>query len=162
VLNGNFRLHNIEDVEAFCAVIIQRAGLDLSYHDSEDLLAFLIESAWELSIAYDRGDPKFTDTYFPFYAKRMLSRRVVDWQRNRNGRTRWTDSKRWPETNGVYERERPILVTLDDRPDEPDVSQPVDTEVGGLSDLIGLLGKRSSAVPQRDSGMGKAPSREAA
>jgi len=173
MLNGILALHDVRDVEQFCGRIIGRSRLELSAQDNEDLLAYLIETAWELSLLYDRGDSQYPPR-FSVYATNFLGLRVIDWQRARDGRTRWANPNRIRDeerrTRGgnakrstVYERAaRPTFHPIDDRPDIADTSSAVDVEVGGLSDLIGLLGTRGSAVPRGTNGMGKAPAREAA
>jgi DNA-directed RNA polymerase specialized sigma24 family protein len=151
MLNGKLALHDIHDVEQFCGRIIDQSRRQLSPQDNEDLTAYLIETCWELSLQFEPGGITFST-----YATTTLRRRVVDWQRNRDGRTVWQFADR------THIREIPTFHPLDDRPDTFDTSQPMDTEVGGLSDLIGVLGTRGSSVPRRDNGVGKAPTREAA
>ena len=97
-------LHDVRDVELYCARILHRANLTLAHHDSEDLLAYLVETCWELSLVYrPNGQP----ARFSSYAAPILQRRVTDWQRKTKGRTRWTFR------DHIYERPRPILVSLD-------------------------------------------------
>jgi hypothetical protein len=100
-----YSILDIRDVAAFCARIADRSRVHLSYHDREDLLAYLVETTWELSLRYDAGDrpPKFA-----VYAGGILPLRVVDWTRGRFGRTRWQFS------GSTYERPRVDLVSLDD------------------------------------------------
>jgi hypothetical protein len=153
VLHGKLSLHDIRDVEQFTGRIIDRVRRDLTDQDNEDLWAYLIALTWELSLRYDRGDQP---SCFSNYAAIVLKRRVVDWQRSRDGRTKWQFADR------THIRELPTFHPLEDRQDEPDPSQSMDNEVDRFSDLLGLQRKRSSRIPQRDNGMGKAPAREAA
>src|SRR5690242_20591314 len=149
MLQGKLTLHDIRDVEQFTGRIIQRAHLDLSAQDNEDLWAFLISTAWELSLLYERGDPQYPPQ-FSTYATNILRLRVKDWQRRDGRRTKWQFASH------TYERVLPSFTTLDDRPDEPDPGEPVDAQVGGLSDLIGLLGARGGALPRGEHGLGEA------
>jgi hypothetical protein len=68
-----------------CARVIQRSGLKLGHHDREDLLAYLLSTAWQLSVGFD---PARTGKNFSGFALYVLRRRVTDWQRSRF-RTRW-------------------------------------------------------------------------
>jgi DNA-directed RNA polymerase specialized sigma24 family protein len=79
------RLHNVDDASAFCCAIVSRSGLNLSFHDREDLEEFLLAECWRLSLRYQPGGPKDFDGW----AARILRVRVVDWQRSRFGRTRY-------------------------------------------------------------------------
>lgn len=139
-------LYDVDDTTAFVAAIVNRSGLALSWSDREDLEQWLVIQAWELSIKYDSGDPQYPPR-FSVYATNLLRLRVVDWIRQRNGRTRWTN----PNGNigAVYERKRTELVSLD-------VNDACDDGVGSalagssldcsereLSDELRLLGERS-------------------
>jgi hypothetical protein len=99
-------LHDIDDTEAFVGAIVSRSGLDLSYHDREDLQQFLLGECWRLSLVYRRGDPHYGPR-FALYATGILRLRVVDWSRKRLGRTRWQFKDK------TYERPRAELVSLD-------------------------------------------------
>jgi hypothetical protein len=104
-------LHDIDDTEAFVGAIVSRSGLDLSYHDREDLQQFLLGECWRLSLVYRRGDPHYGPR-FALYASGILRLRVVDWNRKRLGRTRW--QRRNPDGSlRIYERERTVIVSLD-------------------------------------------------
>jgi hypothetical protein len=129
LLNGTFSLLGIQDVEAFTGGIVQRSGLHLSVEDREELHVFLIESAWELSRRYEQQPSGIT---FSSWAGHKLRLRVVDWQRSRFGRTRWTFAGR------VHERKLPRLVPLDelDAALDEGASDPAD---GGDSAFGGLL-----------------------
>lgn len=134
-------LHGIDDVEAFAGAIVQRSWLELSHHDREDLHAYLVAECWRLSLRYERGDPQFPPR-FSVYATPILRNRVVDWQRKRFGRTRWTFKDQ------VIERKLPQLVSLD--ADDPERDRLVDRLGAGAGDsaadwdeaLGGLVGER--------------------
>ena len=105
LLNGKLSLHGIDDVERFAGAIVQRSGLELSLHDGEELHAYLITECWRLSLRYDGSQ----GSRFSVWARHTLSLRLVDWQRARWGRTRWTFSG-----GHSHERARPRHVSLDD------------------------------------------------
>src|SRR5438132_3110894 len=127
MLNGNLELHDIRDVEGFCGRIIDRARLELSHQDNEDLWAYLIETTWELSLRFEPGDLKFST-----YATHTLRRRLVDWQRRDGGRTRWQFADR------TYERELPRFVEIDDQ-----LPGSLSSPDSGTDGLRGLVGARS-------------------
>jgi DNA-directed RNA polymerase specialized sigma24 family protein len=102
LLSRPLPLFDVRDVEALCTSIVQRNRLSLDHRDREDLIAYLIATCWELSLRYEPGR-----TSFSTWAGNTLRLRVFDWNRARNGRTRWQFS------GHVYERERPLLVPLD-------------------------------------------------
>jgi DNA-directed RNA polymerase specialized sigma24 family protein len=102
LLSRPLPLFDVRDVEALCTSIVQRNRLSLDHRDREDLIAYLIATCWELSLRYEPGR-----TSFSTWAGNTLRLRVFDWNRARNGRTRWQFS------GHVYERERPRLVPLD-------------------------------------------------
>lgn len=142
VLNGKLALYDVRDVEALAASIVQRAQPDLGFHDREDLVAELVETAWELSLGYQRGDTRFPPR-FSVYVTPILKRRVVDWQRRRFGRTRWQFKDR------VYERPAVTVHSLDqmggsalrgvtDGPDTADL------------DFLRVFGARDSTSPRRE------------
>jgi DNA-directed RNA polymerase specialized sigma24 family protein len=102
MLNGTLALHDIRDVEAFCTRILKGARLEITEQDRTDLLAYLIEITWELSSRYQPGNLSFST-----WAHRTLRHRVIDWQRQWNGRTRWAFA------DHVFEREARTTVELD-------------------------------------------------
>lgn len=108
ILNGTLTLQGgrkhggIDDTEAFATAIIKRARLNLTPHDHEDLLAYLVEETWILSRTYRPGTKSFSTL-----AGERLPLRIIDWQRQRHGRTRWQFS------HTTYERTHPELTTLD-------------------------------------------------
>ena len=90
-------------MQAFVPHVANRSGLELSYHDAEDLQAFLVVEAWQLSERFDttRGGS------FPTYATTTLQRRCIDWNRQRLGRTVRKFRDR------TYERQLPQLVSYE-------------------------------------------------
>jgi len=130
-------LLGIQDVEAFCARIIERSGLELRYHDREDLLAYLIETAWDLSLGFE---PEYSTVVFSTYCGTILRRRVVDWQRRRFGRSRWVFKDR------VVVRPRVDVISIDASPsllDDTLDEEQSDREASSNSALAGLLGSGS-------------------
>lgn len=97
-------LHDVRDAEAFASAVIDRSNLSLRWHEREDLLAYLLATAWELSLAFDPG----RGASFSAFAGAALRRHVVDWQRKRFGRTVWKFRDR------VHERPRTVVVSLDE------------------------------------------------
>ena len=102
LLSRPFPLHDIDDTAAYCAPIVERYGADLEWHDREDLHAYLVETAWQLSLRHDASRGKFSA-----WLGWKLGQRAHDWRRQRFGRTRWKFS------GHTYERERPRLVSVD-------------------------------------------------
>lgn len=152
LLNGNFSLLGIQDVEAFTGQIVERSGLRLSVEDREELHVYLIEECWQLSTRFQPGRISFSS-----YAGTNLRLRVVDWQRQRFGRTRWTFK------NGrEHIRERPKLVSLDaddslrDRLDESLAARSGDPAADSPTDLEWLLesGDRHAARDIAEMGLG--------
>jgi hypothetical protein len=103
------RLHDVDDGVRFAGAIANRSRLELSYHDAEDLRQYLVTELWLLSTRYD---PAVSSISFSTWAGTTLRLRVVDWQRQRFGRTKWSFAGR------TYERPRPNLVPLDARLDD--------------------------------------------
>lgn len=160
MLNGTLRLHDIRSIEDFCAALIPNSWQDkLEPHDYEDLLAYLIATAWELSLHHDP-----TRTSFSTRAGNTLRRRQHDWLRQRNGRTRWTQPKSGSGTplGHVYERPRPVLVSLDTELDATLADRTVDGPEDRLSDLHRLLHPRTSPPPQPNHTLDRTPTRHAA
>jgi hypothetical protein len=152
VLQGKFALHDVQDTEAFCARIIQRSGVELRYSEHEELLAYLIETAWELSLEYRPG---IIRKGFSTWVGITLSRRITDWQRS-GGRTKWTFHDR------IYERTLPQFVPLDDRQDEPDTLSSVDVGRDSESPLEWIVRERDSEGVGRDDTLGEGSARVAA
>src|ERR1043166_9721818 len=109
MLHGKLVLHDVRDAEALAAFVIGRSGLELSEQDNEELLTYLIETMWEMSLHYDNNGIRFST-----WATSTLKRRVVDWQRGNGGRTKWQFANR------TYERQLPSFVALDDREERAD------------------------------------------
>jgi hypothetical protein len=143
LLNSQFSLLDIRDVESFTGRIVERSNLHLDHSDREDLHAFLVAECWLLSTRYSPGGISFSSL-----AGATLRLRVVDWQRQRFGRTRWTFK------NGrEHVRERPKRVSLDaddslrDRLDESVAARSGDPSADSRTDLEWLLegGDREAA-----------------
>src|SRR4030095_2971081 len=161
ILNGTFSLHEMEDVETWCSHIIRRTNLVLTDQDREDLLTYLIETAWQLSLTYQHGDPRFP-TRFSVYAGGILPLRITDWRRQRWGRTTW----QW--NGNTYRRRAPILVSLDepyhyvdqnadDSVSRPELGgsfliQPLDDTPPSSPDLMRLLRTGARPTEPPDSG----------
>jgi DNA-directed RNA polymerase specialized sigma24 family protein len=135
LLQRPLALHDVRDCEALCTHVIQRSRLNLSHHDSEDLLAYLISEAWLLSERYEPGGITFST-----WATTTLRVRAYDWLRSRRGRTRWQFHDR------VYARPQPVLVSFDelDRMGDIDAGSSGDSEAIGFASLGGLVGAGSS------------------
>jgi DNA-directed RNA polymerase specialized sigma24 family protein len=103
MLNGTLELWDIRDAEAYCAGLLRNAKLNLTTDDHEDALAYLIETAWELSTK----DPQPWRTSFSGWLTPILRLRIVDWQRQRHGRSTWQFK------NHTYQRARPELVSYE-------------------------------------------------
>lgn len=153
VLNERFALHDIRDVEAYCAQILHRHDHQLNPTDREDLLAYLIETAWELSLKYD---PAGRPARFGVYAHPILQRRVTDWKRQRHGRTTWTFGTH------TYTRPRPVVESLDELGHaEPEAGRDPAAH-GDTGDLVRLLRARgSSEAWDNDTGRKAVPPRAA-
>jgi hypothetical protein len=119
---SRFALYDIDDVERFTASIVQRSRFKLDAHERDELHAYLIETAWELSRDFRPGGISFST-----YAGGTLRLRCVDWHRSRFGRQRWVFRDR------IYERPRVELVSLDADDSEHDRLESTFTG-GGLDD----------------------------
>ena len=140
LLNAKLALHEVDDVEGVCISAIRKAGLRLEHYEFEECLTYLIETSWELSLGYERGD---FPSRFGVYLSRRLQQRLSDWQRSRNGRTKWQFADR------TYIRPLPSLVSLEHRPDGPDHSILGDADGGGLQDVLGLQRARGGKGARR-------------
>lgn len=152
MLTGTLELHDIDNVERFCADIAHKrhekiraafaqAGRNYGTHAQEDFLAYLIDACWQLSLTYRPGGIRFST-----YAGHHLRHHVVEnFLRTELGRTVWKFKTH------TYERPRPIIESLDARPDDPDPEThrdpPRDRDT---SDLVRLLRTRSSDEAWRD------------
>jgi hypothetical protein len=150
LLPRQWRLHDIDDVEAFCRRVLERAGSRLYADEAEDALAYLISECWVLSSAYDpeRG------ASFATFAYRALSRRLVDRARSKY-RTRWVFKDR------VYERPRPDLLSLNALNPEHDrlgLAEPgggVDNGACRLAAELRVLRARGRRPAGRNGGVGE-------
>lgn len=119
MLNGTFALHDIENVEGFCEVVLQeqlrKFGSTLKTQDKEDCLSYLISTAWELSVKWE-ADRNYS---FSQYAGNILKLRVVDWYRNRFGDSRYASKpeiislQAWDEGASHVGAEDEALVSLE-------------------------------------------------
>jgi hypothetical protein len=96
------RLFDVEDAFGWCGRFLDDT-VELSYHQREDLHAYLVSECWRISLEFDpdRG------VYFSTFAAGILKRRRVDWLRKERGRTRWRFR------GGIYERKLPSFTSLD-------------------------------------------------
>jgi DNA-directed RNA polymerase specialized sigma24 family protein len=127
-------LFDVDDVFGLAHGIVSRSGLHLSWHDREDLVAYLAELAWELSLTYDAGRGSFSN-----FATVRLRQRTTDWMRQRKGRTVWKFKTH------TYVRPRVDLVSLDGGRDplaESLAALDRDLEDGGGPACSGLLADR--------------------
>lgn len=106
LLSSPLELHDLRDTEKLCREVLGRfdRGHGSRLRDDEDAIAWLIAECWSLS---ERFEPDPTGTAFSTYAFRTLSLRTVDYIRRTEGRTKWQFADR------VYERERPVVLSLD-------------------------------------------------
>ena len=153
MLSHKLALYDIDDVEAFCTSIFKPRAPAIPSRDHEDAIAYLIETTWELSLDYNAGA---LPSRFGFYAKRILARRLIDWQRRQYGRTKWTFGASRP--GYANERPRPDLVSLEHRPNDPDHSLMDHLHTGRYEDALGLQRARDSQRSRSD----KAGTRSAA
>jgi len=78
LLGRPWALHNVDDVERFAAQIIERRRLHwLQPHERDDLLTYLVEAAWELSLRWQPNGYAFSQ-----WARPTLERRTTDWLRS--------------------------------------------------------------------------------
>jgi hypothetical protein len=152
MLREKLQLFEVLDTEALCAHVIRRSGFQLGHYEFENCLTFLIETAWEYSLTYQPSVPP----RFAVHLKGLLGRRLVDWQRTRNGRTKWQFADR------TYERVLPTFTSLDDRPVEAVDPQSVDA--GAYSDSVArrVLRTRDSEQAGHDVEVGEAAAADAA
>jgi len=115
LLSGQFSLHGL-DVEPFAARVVDRTlrrrNIEIySVHRREDLLAFVIAEVWVASRKFDAR--RYAS--FEQFAYSVAQRRVFDWIRLDAGRSRWAfgPNADHAHAGGVYERERPELLSLD-------------------------------------------------
>lgn len=149
-LNGKLALHDIQDVEAFTAQLIHRANLEIPWADQEDLHAHLIATCWELSLRYPPDHPSWD--IFSARAATILKLRIVDWKRQRYGRTTWTF------TGHTHTRPARQHIPLE----HADTSRLVDTTPDRSPDLLRVLTQRDRTPVRQASGMGAPTDQRAA
>ena len=155
MLNGRLTLHDITDVEAFCTTIANGSLRQHNPTDQEDLIAYLIEETWILSLRYHPGGITFST-----WARHTLHRRTIDHLRKRDGRTTW-------QFNGSrHERARRTIVSLDDpdarRLDSTHTSSPVDAAGDSPPDLTWALSTRAREDPRHHAKVDQPTARHAA
>jgi len=83
LLNGRLALFDVTDVEALCRKVIdvqlRKTHAHLRPNDFDDAVAFLVGTAYELSLRYDPS----RDIAFSTYCWRILRLRIVDFYRTR-------------------------------------------------------------------------------
>ena len=133
-MRAKLTLYDVDDAFGLANGIVNRSGLHLSWHDREELVAYLAETAWILSLSYDsRRGP------FSTFASIRLRQRTTDWMRQRRGRTVWKFKDR------TYIRPRVDLVSLNGDGDSLAESLAAidrDLEDGGGPACSGLLADR--------------------
>jgi hypothetical protein len=138
LLNRKYALLGIEDVEAFCARIVERRRLDwLLWHERDALITYLVEVCWEQSRRFEpRGYP------FSQWVRPTLELRTVDWIRATLGRSKWQFA------GHAYERERPEFVSLDADDSEHDRLGTALPGSGGI--VVNIAWPMSSGVSKRE------------
>lgn len=146
MLNGKLVLHGV-DVEYVCHWAIEKAGIaDLSHHEREDLLAYLIAECWELS---ERFDPERFSKGFDAYAYITLKKRAVGWdQRIRRRRLKWQFADR------TYERPA-VHVDSIDRMGQALIEGEANGPDDSLADLVGVFREGGSAKPRQNHSRGE-------
>jgi len=147
LLRGKLTLHDVRDAEGLCARILERANLEQSYHDREDLLAFLIETAWELSLEFNADGGR--NPSFSSYVTKVLRVRLIDWQRAGGKRTRWQFSDR------TYERQLPEFVPFDASEGGIEFGVSMDVDADRFSTVLGIHRGRDSRRIGRDAALGE-------
>jgi DNA-directed RNA polymerase specialized sigma24 family protein len=147
VLTSRLPLHDVRDAVALCGNVIARSRLTLSPDEHDDLLTYLVETAWKLSLRYEQG--RGSTTTFAGWATTILRMRIVDWQREKYGRG--------------Y---RPHFVSLDD-PEHDRVGASLEAGDGDPADsgdpaLGGLLADRDRERARDYAELGLAPPRRVA
>ena len=140
LLVGRCKLHDVQDVEAFCGRLLddhlRRTRAHLNPVDRADCLTHLIGAVWELSRKWDPSH----GLSFSSYSWRLGKFKVVDWYRIRYGRNRY---------GGDVQRNINMPLSLDGPADgNPDATSLGDAVAGGSgdpqadspADLSGLLG----------------------
>lgn len=151
MLNGTLALHDCRDIEAHCRWIIQHSRITPQPADHEDLLAYLIATAWELSLPPQRWNTSYTG-----WATPLLHLRTIDWYRARNGRTRWQFA------DYTYQREQPIVLSLNDQLEHPHPTSTSNPEDMCDPALQRILHPRNSTHTRDLQELGLKPARRAA
>lgn len=113
MLQGRLELHDIHDVEGFCTTIANGRLRQYAPWRQEDLIAYLITEAWELSTRYT---PESTIP-FSTYVGITLRKRIIDWIRRNITDDRYPESHR---TTTYDPMDPPITIsTMGDPTDNP-------------------------------------------
>lgn len=154
LLSRPLQLHDVQDVEAHVWRTISSSThvAGLRPHEREDLCAYLIGLAWELSIAYNPARGRVTFSSFLGTTARL---RIIDWVRKERGRSKWTFSD-----GRVHERPPVRLVSLDaddsirDRLERALSGVGVDGGEHRLADELRSLDRRARRPSGRDEDLG--------
>ena len=143
MLAGRLELFDVEDVEAFCARLLDRYQMAhptvIGESDREDALAHLVGVSWELSLDFRPGESSFSKYLFS-----RLNLRLIDWIRLRFGRTKWS----WSDGSS-YQRQRPTVVSLDTPADGAGDGD----DAGGYRLADALAGGGGDPADDRDSAL---------
>ena len=158
VLGSRLALHDVDDVERLCRRVIRQSGLELNFHEEEDLLAYLVATTWELSLRFERGVIRKD---FGCWATVTLKRRTTDWVRAKRGRTVWKFAGR------THTRERPTIISLDDDPERSGMAEALRARGGDVAldsspDLERLLALGDRQRARDYAALGLDPPRRAA
>lgn len=100
----------VEDAEAFCADILRKRNLNLTHHQQERLLAYLVTEAWKLSNRYQSNTIRFTT-----WATITLKHRITDWLRSPDAQAEGLPGRtRWQFNTHTYHRPGPQHIPLDE------------------------------------------------
>jgi hypothetical protein len=125
------RLHDVDDLEAFCTAaarkFLRRNNSTLREHDLEDLIGYLTAECWAAGLRFDSRP----GIEFSGWAGRILGQRCVDWFRRFHG----VDGR---YDYGGKERARAIRFALS-------LDGPVELDDGDIS-----LGEVIPAAPEHD------------
>ena len=114
LLHGRLELGSVRDAEAIARIAIidatRRDGSHLSHHDREDAVSAVIVAAWR---GYERCQERGAE-WNSSICYVVCRRGFVDHLRSRYGRSRWQFA------DHIYERERVVVVSLDDKWDDGD------------------------------------------
>ncbi len=90
LLAGKFSLHDVADVEAHVRGTLANYCRKKNWHppaaDADDLIADLVNRAWEASREWDEGKGFRTFSAYLYY---KTSRRIIDWKRKQYGDSRY-------------------------------------------------------------------------